>query len=225
MKDPRSAYPGKSLDPSLVDARASAYDRQAAAQAPSATSADSITADPDFQALPPASQRAVLAQLAPVAGRASVPAAAPVPSAPAASAAPASSAAHLETIRNDPDFQKLPPASQRAVLEHFGLSDEGKGFGSLTASPTPLSERAAGAVPAPLAGFVRGALERTADPAQRLYNRGIRGVTTMPGQTLADAAQLGTATAALPAMFAGAPEAAIALGAGTGVQGLAEAVG
>src|SRR5712691_8245988 len=47
-KDPNAAYPEHSLAPSLLDARASDYDRVAA-----------FHADPDFQRLPPASQQAV----------------------------------------------------------------------------------------------------------------------------------------------------------------------
>jgi hypothetical protein len=72
---------------------------------------------------------------------------------------------------------------------------------------------------------VRALLERTADPAQRLYNRGWRGVTTMPGATVGDVASVGTAVAAVPLALMGAPEAAAALAGGTAVQGLAEAAG
>ena len=199
MKDVRASYPGRSLDPGLIDARAAAWDQQAAERTGVSSSPPTTTPTTAGQA----------------------------PASPPSTGAPGS---HLDSIRSDPDFQKLPPASQVAVLAHFGFHDNGAapsggGFGSLSAAATPWSETAAEATPGPLKGFVRGAMERTGDPLQRLYNRGLRGVTTMPGQTLGDVASVGTALAASPLAVMGAPEAAVALAAGTGVQGIAEAVG
>jgi hypothetical protein len=106
-KNPLAAYPGHSLDPSLIEARATAYDQQAAQNASGSAGS-------------------------------------PAPATPSSS--------NLDAIRSDPDFRKLPPASQVAVLAHFtggapspSAAESGQGFGALSSAATPWSERCRGA--------------------------------------------------------------------------------